>query len=637
MIASSNEWKNLYENVEEELLPESDIRIINTDDVLAPIPASNVQTSSYMGGYTERTDVATCSSSETMNEPTKKLATAEWNSFVLDGSFTLWKDGNDTVREFASGEICDENCNFANPPYIAIVNLKGLGQAGVCTNTFRTIKFATNRNEYAKSITFKTISFNPKNTAETSENQFSHNNLIYDTDYIVQWAGSLPSGYYVNNAYLYINKWSKPYRRARVFEYRIGKRFLWNRDNIMETVRYNKSVDMVNAELPQNDVEFQFYDPNNDFDRWNPSAAFANAFNANSKFLINCGYLINGAWEWKKTDTLYFREISRPSNSLSATLKLENDMQKMRQTFPKNKLTVEVLNNPTSLAYSWTSYQQLISKIARRSSKNITIDSSVVNSCLSIVKTSLSATYTGLNPTSTPAADISFNYGRGWGDYFKTKMSDMLQMVSQIVSSFIFINESGNIVIKSVCDSGGNLKSKSTFNSVDTIKMDEMYEFPEIEQLESIKTVLVSTLHPEFVKGENMAPAGADAYQDNELEYNFGASGVEQSLENNLVFSKISAAGTGQPEAKDYFWDSSKTDFPPNFMARFVYTMISGAIKITVNTIINPLWEMGDFIGVETKNGADVKTYQGFLINMDMEYAGTFKGKVTILVPKSYQ
>lgn len=641
MIASSNEWKNLYENVEEELLPESDIRIINTDDVLAPIPASNVQTSSFMGGYTERTDVATCSSSETMNEPTKKLATAEWNSFVLDGSFTLWKDGNDTVREFASGEICDENCNFANPPYIAIVNLKNLGQAGVCTNTFRTIKFATNRNEYAKSITFKTSSFNPKNTAETSENQFSHNDLIYDTDYIVQWAGSLPSGYYVNNAYLYINKWSKPYRRARVFEYRIGKRFLWNRDNIMETVRYNKSVDMVNAELPQNDVEFQFYDPNNDFDKWNTSAAFANAFNENSKFLINCGYLINGVWEWKKTDTLYFRELSRPSNSLSATLKLENSVQKMTQTFPKNRITIESLNNPTSLAYSWTSYQQLISKIASRSSKNITIDNSVVNSCLSIVKTFLSATYTGLwTQGQVASGNDAKTSSFGWNDYFKTKMSDMLQMVSQIVSSFILVNTAGNIVIKSVCDSGGNLKSKNAFSPVDTIKIDEMYEFPEMEQLNNIITVRISTLHPEFKSGVAVERAYNEVYQDNELAYNLGTSGVEQSLENNLVFSKIDAFhynGDAEQEPRAYFWDSSKTNFPPNFMARFVYTMISGAIKITVNTIINPLWEMGDFIGVETKNGANIKTYQGFLINMDMEYAGTFKGKVTILVPKSYQ
>lgn len=644
MIASSNEWKNLYENVEEELLPESDIRIINTDDVLAPIPASNVQTSAFMSGYTERTDVATCSRSETMNEPTKKLATAEWNSFVLDGSFTLWKDGNDTVREFASGEICDENCNFANPPYIAIVNLKRLGQAGVCTNTFRTIKFATNRNEYAKSITFKTISFNPKNTAETSENQFSHNDLIYDIDYIVQWAGSLPSGYYVNNAYLYINKWSKPYRRARVFEYRIGKRFLWNRDNIMETVRYNKSVDMVNAELPQNDVEFQFYDPNNDFDKWNTSAAFANAFNANSKFLINCGYLINGVWEWKKTDTLYFRELSRPSNSLSATLKLENNVQKMTQVIPKFKLTKELANqsNPSDLLPNkWTNYGQFISVLNNVSNKKINIDSSVINKVLTTTDyNTLCYPYTGMlileryerkGEASDTKAQVSRK--RLWKEYFTTPCNQLLQMACQIVTSFILIRADGEINIRSLCNQYGELKAKSNLSIKDTIKLKEMYEYPEIEQLETIDKICFSTLL--FADGDIFF---REKNAINQIIFSYSSSGTVQSLQNNLLFYKEVYDGDKTTEVPTtYFFKKNSGLHPAKYASQYVHDMISRAIKITANTIINPLWEMGDFIGVETKNGADIKTYQGFLINMDMEYAGTFKGKVTILVPKSYQ
>lgn len=637
MIASSNEWKNLYENVEEELLPESDIRIINTDDVLAPIPASNVQTSSFMGGYTERTDVATCSSSETMNEPTKKLATAEWNSFVLDGSFTLWKDGNDTVREFASGEICDENCNFANPPYIAIVDLMNLK---ACSNTFRTIKFATNRNEYAKSITFKTTSYNPRDASQTSENQFSHNDLIYDTDYIVQWAGSLPSGYYVNNAYLYINKWSKPYRRARVFEYRIGKRFLWNRDNIMETVRYNKSVDMVNAELPQNDVEFQFYDPNNDFDKWNPSAAFANAFSANSVFLINCGYLINGVWEWKKTDTLYFRELSRPSNSLSATLKLENDVQKMTQVIPKFKLTSELANqsHPSNdLPNKWTNYGEFIEVLNNICNKNIAIDSSVASSVLNTKNyRALCYPYTGLFVTEEyKIGDGGNTFAEGshkrlWKEYFNTPCSQLLQMTIQIIASFILVRADGEINVRSLCNQYGELKAKSNLSIKDTIKLKEMYEFPEMEQLDIIKDINFSTLN--FSLGKYTM---SEECAVNEFNFTYSNTGVTQTLSNNLLYYK--SLSTSSEGNQNFFFQTNTGLHPAKYASQYVHDMISGAIKITANTIINPLWEMGDFIGVETKNGADIKTYQGFLINMDMEYAGTFKGKVTILVPKSYQ
>ena len=60
MIESSTKWNDLYKKVEEELLPESDIRIINTNDVVAPIEASNVSQSSILSPYSDMTHVTTC-------------------------------------------------------------------------------------------------------------------------------------------------------------------------------------------------------------------------------------------------------------------------------------------------------------------------------------------------------------------------------------------------------------------------------------------------------------------------------------------------------------------------------------------------------------------------------------------------
>lgn len=633
MIESSTKWNDLYKKVEEELLPESDIRIINTNDVVAPIEASNVSQSSILSPYSDMTHVATCENSATRNEPQKKIATAELNSYILDGSFKLWKDSNDNVREFVSNEICDENCKFTNPPYIRIYNLKNIKAV---TQTFRTIKFAPNRKEYATSIKFVTNTYDGNNISNTST--ITQNAVLneYNTDYVMLWAGSRGT-YYINEAYIYINAWNKPYRRARIQEYRIGKRFVWNKNNIMNTIKYNKSVDMVNAELPQNDFEFDFYDPDNDFDVWNPKAPFANAFNSNSVFTIYCGYLIDGVWEWKTTDNLFFREISRKSNSLYATIKLENTIQKMTQKFPKNRLNSQAVNNPTSLEYSWKSYKELINKIGKRSSKSITINSSAINSCLSIVKSFLSATYTGLNPQATEIE--ASKCGRGWNDYFNTEMKDMLQMVCQIVTAFIFVNHLGSIIIKSVCDKYGNLKAKSNFSVVDTIKISEMYNLPELERLERIKEVVINTLTPDFKNSEGaLNMASSEMWVNDVLTYNFNDIGVSQSANNNLIFSKYDVyEDKGAKETKDYFWNPNATNFPPDYVSRFIYTMISEAIKISAETIINPLWEMGDLIAIETKNGSSIKTYQGFLIEMSIEYSGTFKGTVTILVPKSYQ
>lgn len=627
MITGSAAWNNLYKKVEDELLPESDIRIINTDDVLAPVTASNVATSAWMQGYTDRTNVATCGSSATMNEPTKKLATAEWNSFILDGSFTLWEDSSDNVREFASEEICDENCNFANPPYIEIKEVQAANK------TWRTVKFAPNRNEHGVSITLKTNSDNsvshPPNVSPTIRNI---NVNEYDTDYVLLWAGSEVLG----DTSIYINSWSKPYRRARIQEFRIGKRFLWNRDNIMETVRYNKSVDMVNAELPQNDIEFQFYDPNNDFDKWNTSAAFANAFNSNSKFLINCGYLINGAWEWKKTDTLYFRELSRPSNSLSATLKLENSMQKMQKRIPKFDLTAEMSdimddsNNPPN---AWKNYGEFVSILNKINDVTITMDNSVVNLSKSDTNhKKLCYPYTGIIiQRAAPNQSISNSITkRFWGNYFKTKSNELLQMISQVLTSLIKINRDGNIVLISKTNNNGKLKNKNNFTIVDTIKLNEMYEYPEIEQLENISKIEFSTL--DYTYEGNVSFYEKNAIK--EQNFNYSSIGTEQTLTNNLLYYKKNNP-VNEPDS--YYFRTDTGIHPAQYASDYVYDMISGAIKITVNTIINPLWEMGDFIAIETKNGTDIKTYQGFLINMDMEYAGTFKGKITVLVPKSYQ
>lgn len=645
MISCSDAWKKLYTNITNELLPESDIRIMCSDNIETDLANSNFTTSKKMANFNEIGNTFVGNNAYSMNTVNKKTATCEWNSFVLDGSFDLWTSQSDTEKEFVSSDISDENCVFQNEPYIK-VDFTGV----VSTKTWRTIRFSPIRSEFATSMSIKTTYYQGSTssgvttiTEKTVERQSDLSN--YEDGYVLRYDGH-PANTDLKETYLYIKKWNKPFRRARIEEFKVGQRFVFNKTNIMDSVEYSKNVDMVNGELPQNDISFSIYDPNNDYDRWNTDARFAYAFDNDTRFVVNCGFLINGAWEYHQTESLLFKGLTRDNNSLSAKITLENPISRLKQYIPKFKITTDYAdwwNNTKRPPNYWNNYGKFVSVLNSLTGVSISIDSSVTNNSKdNDSRDDLCYPYTGMalqyyTRTGYPNIFHPTQIVRMWDKYFKTKISELLQMAAQILTSYIHITTYGNIVLKSKTDSTGNIKAKSNYTSVDTIKLDEMYKLPEITSLKEIKKVTVDTLEyssNDGNTGDNGANPFEELYAVSSQTFNFASSGTSEKIENNLLYYKDKKADS---EKATCFFQTSTGIQPAKYIAQFVNDFTSKAMKISVETIINPLWELGDCINIETKNGSSTKTYKGFLTSIKMSYAGTFKGTIEVLVPKSYR
>ena len=573
MIATTNEWEELLET--DDLLPESNVNIVCNDTVEDTstwnVSSENCEEMSNINILASKPD--------NINWNEDKIATFEHNFWILDGTFEV-ADETTKVDRYMSDILCDENGDFPEDNYPQVTLTPN--NPPFLEPYVYTLKFAPFLNECAKNVVL---------SGSTS------NELIieeYDEEYV-----------YVDNLYprnagssiLTIKSWSMPFRRARVSEFLIGARLFFDKNNL-SSFSHERTTDMVDAELPQNDCKYKVLDINNDYDINNPTARFIHDLDTSSVFQIYYGYKINQKWEYHLIDTVNLASVERPQNGIEATFTLESDLSQKTQTFLDT-----VSDNSNN---EWTSYSSLLQKIAN--------------------KTGITITRNGGNYATNTFSNMYRTSRTIDEDYYKREMREWLQLVAAAINSFLRRNPNGSIDTICLVDSNGSIKSA---NYVDTISLDNCFKYPEIENIDVIKNVVLTILKthnssssPDKFVTIDIPNIGNVHIPPYRYSKNYNTIGVDQTAENKAIIITYNNNNAG----------FKTTDGIHTTYMNWLNTFISGASRIKANCRINPAWQVGDLIRIQLRNGNYVK---GYITDIAIEYSGYPKGNVTILAPKS--
>lgn len=566
MITTSDAWKNLITT--EDLLPESNVNLVSNNDVQ--------DTSSWKVTTTGAEDISDesvlLSSPATINRNTFKIATLEWNFWVLDGSYEVPTEET-TVNGYISKEATNDIGQFQN---LNSVNIELTGSVNVAKK-YMTLKYAPDINEYATSCTI--IDSSEATSSDFEEPEEYHHVTIPENE--------------SNNFVLIIHEWSMPYRKARINELLLGARLFFDK-SVLSNFKHQRTGDMVNSELPQNDCSFSVLDINNDYDVNNANAKFANMINTSTTFNLYYGYKIDGNWEYHFIDCFYNEKFERPANGIEARFNLESNLNRKTQTFTSDETV------------SWTSYNRLLQIIS--SKMGVTI------------------TRSGGNFATTEKTLLSATIKNALRDeFYEMPMNEWLQLTACVINAFIFRNADGTFEIRGITSETGKITSSTI---VDSIPLNNCFEYPEIETVDMLRNISLTTSPIIDAQKDNPDSGGEAevggqtvAYPPYRYTRKSIVPGTDLAAENKLIV-------LGNYSSSEYF---SQSD---NLVWSYIYWLeafISESKKIKANMRINPAWQIGDLVKIELKSGVFVK---GFIIDIDINYAGCLKGDLTILVPK---
>lgn len=570
MLNTSQEWKNLLST--QDILPESNVNIISDGKVL--------DTSNFSVSTTDKAPFSNANfmakAPRNVNREQRKIATLEWNFWVLDGSYEIPTEESIAVDRFISDEVSDINGDFANPP---------------------TIYFTSNEPIYNPPIYTLEFMDGFASQVETPAESGSQIHNIQECGqkylYLETYQGSSR-----NNVYLKINSWSMPYRRARVSEFLLGARIYFDKADL-STFQHKRSGDMINAELPQNDCTFSVLDLNGDFDIYNSKATFANYLSTDTIFDIYYAYKLNEKWEYLKVDELNVYVFSRPKNGIEATFTLESSLNRATDTF----LSTENI--------SFQTYKELLALIEGKIYGTITIDGGNFSD----------VTKANLSGSIILASD---------GNFYQMPFNEILQGVACLLNTFIFRSQNGNYILKGKYDCSLNRITDTT--PLDTLTLNNYYRYPEIEVISNIKKITLSLLKYPINRDNNSldqdwtGEVGGQTvvFPPQRYSKNYGF-GVDETAESKLL---VFGTDTDTSRTQHFVVADGIHECYMDWMNIF----ISGSKRITLEVMINPAWQIGDLISVQLKELAYVK---GFIIDININYAGCIKGTVTILAPKS--
>lgn len=573
MIATSQEWKNLLTT--EDILPESNVNIVSDNNVY-DMSAFNISTTDK--AFFSNIDFMS-KTQRIINREQRKIATLEWNIWVLDGSYEIPTEET-IIDRFVSDEISDVDGKFANPIKIDLVPRSSIME----NPTLYTLEF---NNGFATEIETPQSKSNKQHIITEYTNKY----IYLETDYETS----------IDASFVKINSWSMPFRRARISELLLGGRIFFDKSNLSK-FRHQRTGDMVNASLPQNDCNFTVLDLNADYDIYNSNAKFANIISTNSLFDVYYGYKIDGIWEYVKVDQMYLASLNRPQNGIEAKFVLESSLNRTTQTFKSSE------------NITFTTYGELIKIISNKIIGNISVD--------------VKATSFLNNPKESLSRTIIVAL---YGDFYNIPLNEMLQMVSSLINAFILRTPNGNYNLISYFDRLSNTPISAP-NIVDTINLNNCFKYPEIEQISDIGNLTLSLIkYPQNRDEDTMDQEWSENIGETTITYppqrftqNYGA-GVDETAEIELLV-------LGQDTTEGSVQNYTVNDGIHTAYMDWLYAFISGAKRVSVNMRINPAWQIGDLISVQLKDKSYIK---GFIVDIDIEFASYSKGNVTILAPKN--
>lgn len=378
--------------------------------------------------------------SDNIRQATYPLITWETNRNKLDGSFSFASDNNTLWEEvgWVSAGICDANKQFstivpiAYPP--AIISGEDpetitLQYSTSYTSAGLTITFDPLFGEYATDFTI--TAYNASNVVVFT--QSITNNTLTQYTLINQILN-------FRKIKIDIEKWSVPYRRARVAEIDAGVVLVYTDEELIK-MSLTEEMDPLSSNLVIPEFSFTVDNSNGEFDILNPTGIYQ-SLQVRQRIQAELGLELTTRTEWVPLGVYFLSEWKSDAGSLTATFKGRSKLDLL------DTATFEQLTPQTS----YTIYMLIQAILNAAGITGYSID--------------------------TALQSISTN-----GLMEKKTCREALQMAAIAGKSRIFITRSDILTIKTV---------GTTPSAVSSVTFDDMFEEP---QIELGKPVLSSTVY----------------------------------------------------------------------------------------------------------------------------------------------
>ena len=246
-------------------------------------------------------------------------ATFEKNQWLLDGQRTIVPDSGYNGAAFVSDVQSKSD---------------GMFQYGELALDIRFSKVQTNM---VQGVSIKWSEFLNEYATEFRVEAYDANDVLItgysssDNDSVLSVA-ELPGLVNYKRITVNIEKWSLPYRRARVDELTIGLHRIYTKTDIL-SYGHSQTVDPLSASLPKADISFSIDNLDNSYNPQN-TGGLSKYLMERQPVTVRYGYTTSaGSKEWIKGGTYYLSEWDAPQNGMSANFKARDLLEFMRGTY----------------------------------------------------------------------------------------------------------------------------------------------------------------------------------------------------------------------------------------------------------------------------------------------------------------
>ncbi len=598
----NNKWKNVLHNqAEDYIIPESDVNVMCPYDCLS---TSGYSVSSYQASSV--CDPNALASAPTTITRNKKVATFEWNFWVLDGSFDVLDDG-ETFNGYMSSNMSNEDCTFTINPYVFLDYLTFNQRKN------QTIKFAPMYDEVPAEIQLFTAYGSTVNSLIFNIEEMLEQDDIQNQEYVHLYSDDIDTTFSASRVGITTRKTLMPYRRARVTEYNNGYKFYKDK-NDLQTFNHTRTTSLNGEELPQNDLQISFTDLEGVYDNRNLSAPFHIVFNKSHRFYVYYGYNFDDiGWNYVHADTLCLNNVEINRDSIETTINLQSTMQLYTNKYPTQYLDMshDHISGWVPEIYKFTTFQGLANAVCNLLNvSNIVFDQEYPPTFLTTSK-SLWRFY--LNYTLTSG-----------GNFQNLKANEIIQQIGALLKCAIVRQPNGELYMK-------NLVAR-TLTIVDNIESANIISYPTQTKEDSYKNIIVETpptyqaQEPDNSKTETVEEHGAEMsvyLPKSRASFTVNSSETEECT----LTQELCPLG----DERDSYYYSLIWTWHDSIYESYAnhFNNVHKATRYEFGeTMLNPLLQVADF--VRAYIGSEYKVYRGFIEKIEINYDGSFKGALTI-------
>lgn len=583
----NTKWKNvLHNSADDYIIPESNVCVVCPYDC---VDMSGSAYSVVAYSYSSYCDLTQLKNSPAHTNRNKKIATWEWNYWVLDGSFDVL-DTDEKFNGYMSSAYSSENCSLSANFWI-----ENTGGGTFKFNKKQTIKFNPMASECPAKVTLRSqITPSGSGTIVNNEVEFDIASMLEDDDlqnqeYIHLYSDDIDDTLDNDLVFLSFLNTLMPFRRIRISEYNNGYKFYKDKHDLL-TFTHTKSVSLCMDELPQNDLQISFTDLEGLFDSQRSDSPFKIVFNSSHRFYIYYGYNFDDiGWNYVQVDFLALNNFEINRDSIETILNLQSTLQLFNQYYTTSMIQAD---DPAS-------FKGFINKIGIRTGTSFIYDSDIRN----------------LEYGRQAWGNFLVLSGTADGEFAKTPMKEVLQQLVALIRCALVRKPDGNFRVH-------NLYSHLV-EVVDSIEAHSILAYPTKTEGEHYKYVTINT--PKI-----------DADQNDDTDVSKGTM-VLLKTRNRYTISQETLNISDEADIQekviplgDYYnqqawtWSNDLWEYFANH-----YWLVKKSTRYEFGELmLNPLIEVADVVRLFL--GENYNQFLGRVEKIEINYDGSFKGAVTI-------